>query len=194
MTKITKTEAAALLDKTPRAVERYAASGRLSVTYEKGKTRDTPVYDRAEVEALADELRQPATPARGAIATRGDNNDGGVSQGVAIPPSQALERQTSAEGMAMLDPALADALRAALASRIAVPAPSLLLTIPDAAAWLGVSKYQLELAIGDGKLSAPKIGRGRRVRPEDLLQLKDELFAAAKKRKLLDGLKVRDKR
>jgi excisionase family DNA binding protein len=51
----------------------------------------------------------------------------------------------------------------------------LLLSIPEAAAWLGVSKYQIEIAIHDGKLIAPKIGRGRRVRPEDLLRLKDEI-------------------
>ena len=79
MTKITKDEAASLLDKTPRAVERYAAAGRLSVTYEKGKTRDVPMFDRAEVEALAESLRQPSTPVRGVVATRGDNGDAGVS-------------------------------------------------------------------------------------------------------------------
>jgi excisionase family DNA binding protein len=84
-------------------------------------------------------------------------------------------------------PHIADALHVALSARIAVPAPSLLLTIPDAAAWLGVSKYQIEIAIHDGKLIAPKIGRGRRVRPEDLLRLKDEMFGAAVKGQKLLG-------
>lgn len=59
MPTITKEETAEILDKTTRAVERYAADNRLCVTYAKGKTRDVPMYDRAEVEALAEKLKQP---------------------------------------------------------------------------------------------------------------------------------------
>jgi len=176
MTKITKTEAAALLDKTPRAVERYAASGRLSVTYEKGKTRDTPVYDRAEVEALADELRQPATPARGAIATRGDNNDGGVSQGVAIPPSQALQRVGSVEGVKAFALMIADALRGAQtpgdgqagAPSIADLSHKLALNLAEAARVSGLSANHLRGAIHEGKLKAKIVGRGWKIAPDAL--------------------------
>ncbi len=157
-----KTEVAAELECSTRQVEKYAAENRLGrVEYVRGKRGREARYTEAAVASLRAELERER------------------QEVIGHAPAQALERQTGAEGMAMFDPALADALRAALASRIAVPAPSLLLTIPDAAAWLGVSKYQLELAIRDGKLTAPKIGRGRRVRPDDLLRLKDELFNAS---------------
>ncbi len=183
MPKITKTEAAALLDKTPRAVERYAASGRLSVTYEKGKTRDTPVYDRAEVEALAEELRQPATPARGAIATRGDNNDGGVSQGVAIPPSQALQRAGSVEGVKAFALLIADALRGAQtpgdAAGRAVSVDlkdKLTLSFKEAARLSGVPESYLRIAYADGKLRGAKIGRGVRVTPDDVRRFVEQMM------------------
>jgi len=110
MPKITKEEAARILEKSTRAIERYSkAEGNnpplLSVTYEKGKTRDVPVYDHAEVERLVDELRQPSTPARGVVATPADNGDAGVSQTVAIHSSQALQRAGSPESIAASSPA-----------------------------------------------------------------------------------------
>jgi hypothetical protein len=90
MPKITKSEAAKILDKSERAVERYSKTEGeraplLSVTYEKGTTRDVPMYDEDEVRELAERLKNPHSPARGvmvgpesqqtAIATRADNAD-----------------------------------------------------------------------------------------------------------------------
>jgi excisionase family DNA binding protein len=176
-----KRAAAEFLGKTERAVERYTEAGKLSVRYKPGKTRPVADYDEDELARLRHDLENPSD-VRPLVAPPDAADSPTPTNAVQLrqTTSGALERQASAEGMAaMLDPALADALRAALASRIAVPAPSLLLTIPQAAEWLGVSKYQLEIVIGDGKLTAPKIGRGRRVRPEDLLRLKDDLFNAS---------------
>jgi len=174
MPKITKTEAAALLDKTGRAVERYAASGRLSVTYAKGKTRDIPQYDRAEVEALAEELQKPSTPARGTVATPGDNGDAGVSQVVAIR-SQALERQASGEGMQAFALMIADALRGAQtpgdATGRAVSVDlkdKLTLSFKEASKLSGVPEAHLRIAYAVGKLRGAKIGRGVRVSPSAL--------------------------
>jgi excisionase family DNA binding protein len=189
MPKITKTEAAALLDKTPRAVERYAASGRLSVTYEKGKTRDIPQYDRAEVEALARELQKPSTPARGTVATPGDNGDAGVSQVVAIR-SQALERQTGAKGMAIFVSAIKDALQGN-------HAPKMLLSLTDAAEVSGLSASHLLDAIHDGRLDGRKIGRGFKIRPADLQEYAKQVWKDAPEyekpeaKKLGNGLKVK---
>jgi excisionase family DNA binding protein len=174
MPKITKDEAAALLDKTPRAVERYAAAGRLSVTYAKGKTRDIPQYDRAEVEALAEELQKPSTPARGTVATPGDNGDKGMSQAVAIR-SHALERQPSAEGMQTFALMVADALRGAqthangTGGAVSVSiADKLMLSIDEAAALAGLSANHVREAIKAGRLKAKIVGRGWRVKRPDL--------------------------
>jgi excisionase family DNA binding protein len=173
MPKITKDEAARILGKTTRAVERYAAASRLSVTYEKGTTRDVPVYDRAEVEQLAEELKKPHTPVRGSIATRGDNADNRVSEGVGIPASQALERFGSGEGRAILASIIADALQGAQRPVKAISstvdlAQKLTLTLPEAAALSGLSANHLREAIKAGKLKAKIIGRGYKLRPDDL--------------------------
>jgi excisionase family DNA binding protein len=173
MPKITKAEAAHLLDKTGRAVERYAAAGRLSVTYEKGKTRDVPVYDRAEVEALARELRQPSTPARVVVATSSDNHDTGLSEAVAISPSQALQRAGSEQGINTLALLLADALRGAQTQGKAIALPSiadlshkLMLTEREAAAYSGLSLADIERA--RGALNAIRTGAGWRVKREEV--------------------------
>ena len=172
MPKISKEEAARILDKTPRAVERYTAAGRLSVTYEKGKTRDVPVYERAEVERLAEESKQPTTPARGAIATHNDNADVGVSQAVAFR-SQALERADEAERMTKFVAMLSDAIREAQAQgtgteSLADLSAKVLLTLKDAARLSSLSTAHLADALTTGKLKGKKIGRGWKIAPDEL--------------------------
>lgn len=169
MPKLTKDEAAAILAKTPRAVERYAAAGRLSVTYEKGKTRDVPVYERAEVEALAEDLRQPSTPVRGLVATHRDNGDAGMSQGVGISPSQALQRSGSEQGIAMFVSMLTDALAATQGATADVPLrDKMTLSFREAAHLSGVPESHLREAYASGGLRGAKIGRGVRVTPDDV--------------------------
>ncbi len=174
MPKITKDEAARILNKTLRAVERYAAAGRLSVTYEKGKTRDVPVYDHAEVERLVDELRQPSTPARGVVATPADNGDAGVSQAVAIHSPQGLQRAGSPESIAVLGQAIADALRATQDGKgsgsvaIADLALKMTLSFKEAALLSGVPESHLREGYARGVLRGAKIGRGVRVTPDDV--------------------------
>ncbi len=193
MPKITKDEAAKILDKTPRAVERYAAAGRLSVTYERGKTRDVPVYERGEVEALATELRQPSTPARGVVTTQSDNGDVGVSQGVAIPSPHALQRAPSEQGMQAFALMIADALQGA-------QTPKMLLTLTDAAEVSGLSVSHLLKAIHAKQLDGRKIGRGFKVRPSDLHEYAKQVWEGAPKykkpeaKKLGNGLNVKGKR
>jgi excisionase family DNA binding protein len=55
----TKDEAAQFLGVSSRALERYTAAGRLSVGYQRGKTRSVAVYERAELERLQSELQRP---------------------------------------------------------------------------------------------------------------------------------------
>jgi excisionase family DNA binding protein len=167
MPKITKERAAELLGKSLRAVERYSKSseGRpalLSVTYEKGTTRDVPVYDEWEVAQLAERLKLPSVPARGvlevpqtAIATRNDTSDNLVA---------ILERMASAM----------EATRRAIPPGEPSAPPSVpiadkpLLKLAEAAALTGLSRGILREAIDAGKLKARIIGRGWRVKRDEL--------------------------
>jgi hypothetical protein len=92
-------ETTRILNASPRKVERLAKSNPRSVTYEKGITRDVPMYDEDEVRALAGKAHTPAQPAVvqvtdqpiAAIPTRNDNSDNRLSQLVAFLAEQ--ERQ-----------------------------------------------------------------------------------------------------
>ena len=55
-----KKEAAEFLGVSVRALERYIQQGRISVRYEKGKTRPTPNFDPSELETFKTELNQPS--------------------------------------------------------------------------------------------------------------------------------------
>ncbi len=54
-----KQQAAEFLGVSVRALERYVQQGRISVKYEKGKTRPTAHFDQVELEVFRDELNQP---------------------------------------------------------------------------------------------------------------------------------------
>ncbi|MEH2408859.1 helix-turn-helix domain-containing protein [Nostoc sp.] len=54
-----KQSAADFLGVSVRALERYVQQGKISVTYEKGKTRPTANFDQTELEAFKEELNQP---------------------------------------------------------------------------------------------------------------------------------------
>lgn len=58
---MSKKDAAAFLEVSPRALERYTQQGRLSVRHERGKTRPVPVYDDAELTQFREELNRQRT-------------------------------------------------------------------------------------------------------------------------------------
>src|SRR5437588_5229694 len=63
----TKQEAAEYLGVSTRAVENYAAKGRLNVTYTTGERGQIAQFDDEELRKLKDELTQPIYPQRGAV-------------------------------------------------------------------------------------------------------------------------------
>jgi excisionase family DNA binding protein len=163
MGRITKEDAARILSvKNVRTVERYAAKGRLTVVYEKGTTRDVPMYDEGEVTLLAEELKKPSTPARailepptvssGAIATRADNSDSRMSRAVAF---NFLERLSTLASAAKIQP------QANVGEKI-------MLTLADAAALSSLSEHHLREAVKTGKLRGRVIGRGYKIKRTDL--------------------------
>jgi excisionase family DNA binding protein len=160
---MTKEEAAELLEVSTRAVERYTKQGRLSVTYEKGKTRSVAVYDRAELERLKEELKQPVYPARPVVVSSEES-------------SQALTTTRPdhdvSEIVAILARALERAAPPAVASRPSLTeiAVKMVLSLKEAAALSGIPRARLLEAIESGKLKAGKdtIARGWRVKRDNL--------------------------
>jgi excisionase family DNA binding protein len=172
MTHITKEQAAEILSMTTRAVERYTKQNRLSATYERGRTRPVPMYDEAEVRALAAALMQPSFSAA-IVATQGDNND----RDVAINTNQALQRTGNDEALTMFVSMLSDAMRAAQGQGNTVAAVPLrdkmTLSFKEAAKLSGVPESNLRAAFADGTLRGAKIGRGVRVMPDDVRKYVD---------------------
>ncbi len=181
---ITKEQAAKILRTSTRGVERLVSRGKLHVTPEKveGRTRLQPMYDEQLVQALAAEM----TPDAASIATNGDgelatNKDSGdthpreIDDAPTVEPSQALQRAASPQTIEALGQAIADALQATHGAKNGKPvetvsdlAAKLTLSLSDAARLSGLSADRLRAAIHGGELEARKVGRGWRIRPEEL--------------------------
>jgi excisionase family DNA binding protein len=171
MPKISKEEAADILKSSARTVERLAGSGRLSVTYEQGKTRKVPRFEEAEVRQLKAELDGQTSPARAAvvgsegIATRGDNGD---KVGALL---SLLGSQDFWAGVVNMHapPALPPAPGADGHAEPSVPlADKLTLNLAEAAQLSGLSRNRLREAITEKKLKGRIIGRGWKIKRDDL--------------------------
>ncbi len=170
MPKITKAEAAAILETSERTVERYANEKdkdkpRLSVTFEKGKTRHVPMYDEGEVRELARKLKEP-TAARGIVMPNTDASDNADTSLSLLSPSRSMASPdfwaqivARVEEMRPAQPAPVSSLSIA---------DKLTLSLAEAARLSGLSRNHLRQAIEEKKLKARIIGRGWRVKRDDL--------------------------
>lgn len=155
-----KSQAAEYLGVSVRAVERYAAAGKLAARYERGKTGQVLAFDeselarfKAELEAPADKPRQEPTKA---LARLGGTSRG-TSQSAAI---EVLARFMEAAQMGATSP---DKVRPS------VPVEAkLLLTLAEAQALTGLSRSTLRAAIDAKKLKAQIIGRAFRIKRAEL--------------------------
>jgi excisionase family DNA binding protein len=151
---MTKQEVADFLSVSTRAVESYAAKGRLSVTYTKGKRGQIAVFDDGEVKRLKDELAQPAYPQRPGVSSPEQPH----TQAIVPFGRSGLVPIGAGEGASVLE-----------AYRRFVPvADKLLLKLDEASALTGLSRGILRQAIEDKKLKARIIGKGWRVKRDDL--------------------------
>jgi excisionase family DNA binding protein len=153
-----KKEAAAHLGVSTRLVEKYASEGRIGeVTYVRGRTGKQAEYDRQAVEKLKAALDTPDT----AVATR--------------MPEARLFAALLAEILERREQASVEAIRGLLTGGSDKPrsasirvSEKILLTINDCRLLTGLSRQILRQAIEDGKLKGGIIGRGFRIRREDL--------------------------
>lgn len=150
-----KAEACELLKISDRSLARYAAQGKIAVTYHKGKRGNVAEYNDDDVKRLKDELAAPVGARKPAV------------ERVSNPDNTSLQTMSD----------FGDALQAAL-MRIASDARTppaqveiafkLLLTLKEASALSNLSTDYLKQAIKAGKLKAAIIGRGWKVKRAEL--------------------------
>ena len=173
-----KKEAANFLDVSVRALERYVQQGRISVRYEKGKTRPTANFEPAELETFKTELNQPSY--KPAVQSRQNTSNiefRQIATDVQPEADKAMVYSGNIGEISVVDK-LAGIIEGLLAKTEAQPtvpvADKLLLTLPEAQALTGLSKGFLRDAINNGELKAKIIGRSWRVKRSDL----DEYIAS----------------
>ncbi|NWF58113.1 MAG: helix-turn-helix domain-containing protein [Fischerella sp.] len=169
-----KQEAAEFLGVSVRALERYVQQGRISVKYEKGKTRPTANFDQGELEAFKAELNQPTI--KPAIETRQIATD--QQQHTDKLVHQAGEI-TEIDDLVVVDhlSSIIETLLTRSDRQPTVPiSTKLLLTLAEAQALTGLSREFLRDAIVKGKLAGHVIGRSWRIKRSDLEAYIDNLF------------------
>ena len=165
-----KKEAADYLGVSTRAIERYTKQGKLSVKYEKGKTRSIAVYDQEQLDKLKAELETPIYQPSVEITTKSDNSDIG-SVGIypslekfAFPILDLLKKLNNK--LAYLEPS---------AKPLVPVEEKLLLTLKEVQALTGLSKKILREPIKSGKLKGKIIGKSWRIKRLDLENYIDSL-------------------
>jgi excisionase family DNA binding protein len=138
-----KKEVAEFLNISTRLVEKYASENRLGeVTYIRGKTGKQAEYSREAVENLKTILESPDTAL---TATK--------------TPDARLFVAQLVEAMARRDETRSASIQVS---------EKLLLNVNDCRLLTGLSEQNLRDAIHDGKLKAKIIGRGYKVKRQDL--------------------------
>ncbi len=158
-----KKEAAEYLSVSTRAIERYTQQGKISVKYEKGKTRPVAVYEQQELDRLKEELN--ATVHKPAVekSTNTDNIElagvgiSGLVEKLVIPLSQQLKQLT--EAVQNLE---------RRRTPIVPVEEKLLLTLKEVQALTGLSREILREAIAAKKLKAKIVGKAWRIKRGDL--------------------------
>jgi hypothetical protein len=153
-----KKEAAEFLGVSTRLVEKYASEGRLGeVTYIRGKTGKQAEYNRDAVEKLKTALESPDT----SLAT--------------TTPDARLFVTQLVEAITTREQANIEAIQGLLSGNVEEPrsasvrvSEKLLLNLNDCRLLTGLSDENLRSAIKAGSLKARIIGRGWKVKRQDL--------------------------
>ncbi len=144
-----KKDTSELLGVSTRLVEKYASEGRLGeVTYVRGKTGKQADYNREAVEKLKQVLESPDT----AIATK--------------TPDARFIVASLVEAMTSREESRSASVRVS---------EKLLLAVNDCRLLTGLSEQSLREAIHAGKLKAKIIGRGYKIKRQDLDEFINEL-------------------
>ena len=153
-----KKEASEFLGVSIRLVEKYAAEGRLGkITYIRGKTGKQAEYNQDAVEKLKAALESPDT----ALTTNSPDARLFVAQ---LVEAIASREQAHVEAIRGLLSGSSEELRSA-SVRVS---EKILLNLSDCRLLTGLSEQTLREAIKSEKLKAKIIGRGWKVKRQDL--------------------------
>jgi excisionase family DNA binding protein len=164
-----KKEAAEFLGVSTRAIERYAAKGKISVSYSKNKTgQSLAEFNDDDLKRIKDELQQPPYMQRPAVETmipdKHDISDSGNGRG-----SQALMPRNLVDFAELLSVGIGKQILATQTNGGPVPiSDKLTLSLSDASHLSGLSRGFLLGAIKARKLKAAKRGRGWNIKRLDL--------------------------
>lgn len=163
-----KKQAAKFLGVSVRAIERYVQQGKISVRYEKGKTRSVAVFDQSELEHFMDELNQPNH--KPAVELRQNSSEqqsdlarysGEVSEFGEINAIEHLA--TIIESLINREPGVS-------------VGEKLLLTLAEVQQLTGLSREYLREAVATEELKAKVIGKSWRVKRADLDEYINKIF------------------
>jgi excisionase family DNA binding protein len=159
---VNKQEAAAYLGVSVRALQRYSAQGKLSVTYTRGSRGQVAQFDEAELKNLKERLEQPTYPQRPMLAPPSyDKRD--LQAVIPVTDSQLV---TASIGDRLI--AAIEALKPDGHQPIIGLENKLTLKLSEAATISGLSRSYLVAAIHSKKLKAAKRGRGWNIKRTDL--------------------------
>ncbi len=158
-------QAAEHLNISVKTLERKIAAGDVSVAYVPGATGKQRTFDAAELDRFkASESEKAAATTY--VISRSRNSD--------APSSNALQRAGDGQGMAMV-------LSMLMEAQSAPQVPSMLLSVKEAAEFSGLSVSRIMKEIHAGTLDGRKIGRGFKLRPEDVRECVQRVFNKAEK-------------
>lgn len=161
-----KQEASKFLGVSVRALERYVQQGRISVKYEKGKTRPTANFDQNELEAFKEELNQPTV--KPAFESRQITTEQQPQINKLVHNSGEIAEFGEIGVIDKLSSIIESLLGRGDNQPVVPIADKLLLTIAEAQALTGLSREFLREAINKGDLKAKVIGKGWRIKRSDL--------------------------
>jgi len=155
-----KQEAYAYLGVSERSLARYAAQGKIQVTYNKGTRGNVAVYDDVDLEKLKEELAAPQ-----AIRLANEQSIPANSASLATRPMAGMAEFM--ERLQTRDETLITSLLHSQHSHVAIEG-KIMLSLPEASKLAGLSRNYLREAIRDNKLKAKIIGRGWKIKRADL--------------------------
>jgi len=152
-----KKQAAEFLGITPRTLERHMSAGRIAYEMRRGKTGEEAYFDPASVERFRADHLSPVIP--------GKVEEASQALATTSPVSLARQAPTSQNGhqfAAMIAAAINSA------PSISDLAHKLTLSLVEASQLSGLSRNHLRAAIEAKKLKARIIGRGWKIKRDDL--------------------------
>ena len=155
-----KQDACAFLGVSERSLARYAAQGKIQVTYNKGTRGNVAVYDDADLERLKEELAAPQAIHLATEQAIPANYDSLATRPMASMAEFIERLQTR-------DETLITSLLHSQNNHVAIES-KLMLSLLEAAKLAGLSRNYLRDAIRDKTLKAQILGRGWKIKRADL--------------------------